>query len=636
MPPESALEILKTHTRFHQRRVSTLMSVADRTAGAAGAVAPSRRRRRVRGASPRAAVARGRDARVARGGAGAFLPTRRVSRRRADCRGGGAPRRGAGGAAARGAGERGGVGAQRRAFGKVTAFDKASFAHRVTYDDGETQWLTLWRENEVVRWSPPAEEEDAKEANDDGGDAKQTPAGAAPSAQKATTEKSASVSEALAAAEAKEEAAAAAATRRARALKAERPDAALVSCKKKFGVLLVRAFAAAFVDEPAAEAAEAAGAEKDDAERETAAIVSRAGFVRGPPYAITCLCASCVSSRAPRSTRGGGAHCGAGHAKKWRSTVRVEVDDARVFKDEKDEDEKENERRRTRRTSSVFASAAERAGGSAATPVAGGSRCARRAGCRRTPSRRSSATKRRRRAQKRGSSRGVCREPRTATTPRRPTTRRVRSRRRLTSSTSPRAARRRFPCATRFSGASATRRGKESRGSGSPRATGRARSRPPLGRVRAGAPPAARRPRRRRRSEARRARARARCLAVARALRDARRRWTRAPRGRWTETSAEGSVRQAPTTTRPRDSPRRPPSTTRGCWKGGGEAYARRSVKGLRNPRDATPSRRTSRTISAFRRMPNPFRTPTTKAFRRRRKRRRRRRPAAAAAAARP
>ena len=70
----------------------------------------------------------------------------------------------------------------------------------------------------------------------------------------------------------------------------------------------------------------------------------------------------------------------------------------------------------------------------------------------------------------------------------------------MTSSTSPRAARRRFPCATRFSGASATRRGKESRGSGSPRATGRARSRPPLGRVRAGAPPAARRPRRRRRS----------------------------------------------------------------------------------------------------------------------------------------
>ena len=252
--------------------------------------------------------------------------------------------------------------------GTVTAFDKASFAHRVTYDDGETQWLTLWRENEVVRWSPPAEEEDAKEANDDGGDAKQTPAGAAPSAQKATTEKSASVSEALAAAEAKEEAAAAAATRLARALKAERPDAALVSCKKKFGVLLVRAFAAAFVDEPAAEAAEAA--EKDDGNAKPPRSFSRAGFGRGPPYAITCLCASCVSSGAPAfDPRRWEAHCGAGHAKKWRSTVRVEVDDARVFEDEKDEDEKENERRRTRRTSSVFASAAERAGGSAATPV---------------------------------------------------------------------------------------------------------------------------------------------------------------------------------------------------------------------------------------------------------------------------
>ena len=36
--------------------------------------------------------------------------------------------------------------------GTVTGFDKASMAHRITYDDGETQWLTLWREGEVVRW----------------------------------------------------------------------------------------------------------------------------------------------------------------------------------------------------------------------------------------------------------------------------------------------------------------------------------------------------------------------------------------------------------------------------------------------------------------------------------------------------
>jgi hypothetical protein len=35
--------------------------------------------------------------------------------------------------------------------GVVSAFDKGSMAHRVTYDDGETQWLRLWRKGEVVR-----------------------------------------------------------------------------------------------------------------------------------------------------------------------------------------------------------------------------------------------------------------------------------------------------------------------------------------------------------------------------------------------------------------------------------------------------------------------------------------------------
>ena len=49
-------------------------------------------------------------------------------------------------------------------------------------------------------------------------------------------------------------------------------------------------------------------------------------------YHITCLCASCVSVGAnafdPRRWE---AHCGAGHTKKWKSTVRVELDDARVF-----------------------------------------------------------------------------------------------------------------------------------------------------------------------------------------------------------------------------------------------------------------------------------------------------------------
>ena len=227
--PKARLEILKTHTRrFHPApSVSTLMSVADRTEGAAGAdlraVAAAATLFAVRRRAP--ALLRGDATRESLAAAlEPFLPdpegfaeTERIV------------------ASAAAAGHLGAALAARRhealgervavfwsgndAFfeGTVTAFDKASFAHRVTYDDGETQWLTLWRENEVVRWSPPAEEEDAKEANDDGGDAKQTPAGAAPSAQKATTEKSASVSEALAAAEAKEEAAAAAATRALRA-----------------------------------------------------------------------------------------------------------------------------------------------------------------------------------------------------------------------------------------------------------------------------------------------------------------------------------------------------------------------------------------------------------------------------------
>ena len=36
--------------------------------------------------------------------------------------------------------------------GIITAFDKASLSHRVTYDEGgEHHWLRLWREGEVIR-----------------------------------------------------------------------------------------------------------------------------------------------------------------------------------------------------------------------------------------------------------------------------------------------------------------------------------------------------------------------------------------------------------------------------------------------------------------------------------------------------
>ena len=35
--------------------------------------------------------------------------------------------------------------------GTVSGYDAASLAHAVTYDDGDRQWLRLWREGEVVR-----------------------------------------------------------------------------------------------------------------------------------------------------------------------------------------------------------------------------------------------------------------------------------------------------------------------------------------------------------------------------------------------------------------------------------------------------------------------------------------------------
>ena len=227
--------------------------------------------------------------------------------------------------------------------GTVTAFDKAAFAHRVTYDDGEAQWLALWRENEVVRWAEEktsAEARDGRRTDESGG----TFSPLDPSrGEKAT--KSVFVSEALAAAEAKEAAAAAAATRLARALKAERPDAALVSCKKKFGVFAARGLAFP--------------AETSDGVRS-----GHSGHRGGPPYAITCLCASCVSTGAPAFEPGRWeAHCGAGHTKKWRSTVRVELDDARVFagaSDDDDDDAKENENENERVVSEnekAFASA---------------------------------------------------------------------------------------------------------------------------------------------------------------------------------------------------------------------------------------------------------------------------------------
>ena len=52
--------------------------------------------------------------------------------------------------------------------GIITAFDKASLSHRVTYDEGgEHHWLRLWREGEVIRVRSFRGDEDA--GGDDGG-----------------------------------------------------------------------------------------------------------------------------------------------------------------------------------------------------------------------------------------------------------------------------------------------------------------------------------------------------------------------------------------------------------------------------------------------------------------------------------
>ena len=207
--------------------------------------------------------------------------------------------------------------------GTVTAFDKSVCAHRVTYDDGENQWLQLWRENEVVRWSETDEERAAtREKTEKAGTLTETgtvtgtvtgtPAEKNPEGASKDRRRSFLVSEALAAAEAKEAAAFAAARNVARKIKAEAPDAKLVSCKKKLGVFV-----------------SVASGKKESSRRDDSADLTDQVDKK---YHITCLCASCVSVGAnafdPRRWE---AHCGAGHTKKWKSTVRVELDDARVF-----------------------------------------------------------------------------------------------------------------------------------------------------------------------------------------------------------------------------------------------------------------------------------------------------------------
>ena len=190
--------------------------------------------------------------------------------------------------------------------GTVTAFDKAKFAHRVTYDDGETQWLTLWREGEVVRWVDDETVGTADEAV--AMDVSAPGAATPPQLEKTTTPSSVPntaskrAAEALAAAEATAAASTAASTRVLTEIFEKRTDTLVVSCKRKFGVFLPKKLKAS----PETEVTRA--------EKETSA------------QSIVCLCASCVSSDAqPYDPRRWETHCGAGNTKKWKHTVRLEL-----------------------------------------------------------------------------------------------------------------------------------------------------------------------------------------------------------------------------------------------------------------------------------------------------------------------
>ena len=58
--------------------------------------------------------------------------------------------------------------------GIITAFDKASLSHRVTYDEGgEHHWLRLWREGEVIRVRSFRGDEDDDEDDGDKENAKE-------------------------------------------------------------------------------------------------------------------------------------------------------------------------------------------------------------------------------------------------------------------------------------------------------------------------------------------------------------------------------------------------------------------------------------------------------------------------------
>ena len=255
--------------------------------------------------------------------------------------------------------------------GTVTGFDKASMAHRITYDDGETQWLTLWREGEVVRWVDDHSGGENGETSGgidpvttDGvtGGATTTPltAGAVTPPTTAScaattppTEKNSTAvqntpqakraADALAAAEASAATYALASKRALHEIRATRPDSVVVSCKRRLGVFLPRKQKQGkglHLDESERDATvTVTESEKDttgshlkesvsiDKEKNSEPVVGEKNTERGD--LIACLCASCIAGPFPKNAifhpRQWEQHCGAGTAKKWKLSVRVEL-----------------------------------------------------------------------------------------------------------------------------------------------------------------------------------------------------------------------------------------------------------------------------------------------------------------------
>ena len=305
--PEARAAILRVHTRGWRPRPTerTIAAIASRTEGAAGAdlralaaAALTRAIRRVAGREVLAGDAT-RDELAARLEAALPLPASHRAAR-AEARRLAAESSHAGAALALEGAEA--LGARVEIFwsgdgafypGCVSGYDAATLTHRITYDDGEAHWIRLWSEGEVVRRIPTDSEgggllsSPRRPLSPDDALRNDAPPGAAAGASEGRSLSlgfGASVARAAAALE---------------------PGEVLASCKNKLGAFDPRATTIRCLC--AACAASAPGGAAD------AAALAAAG---SRPKTLW----------EPRRWE---AHCGMGHAKKWKQTVRIalEADD---------------------------------------------------------------------------------------------------------------------------------------------------------------------------------------------------------------------------------------------------------------------------------------------------------------------